>query len=108
MRVNIVGAKEGLATGMYLCGKIATSNQLVAAISEEAIAEEDGISYAFTASHKGGCWTFHPIELQKGRTDGEFVEIKNNLKGQETAQWVLGNAYYVISEMKKGETGEDD
>lgn len=108
VRVSIIGEKTGLATGMYLCGKIATSNHLVTAISEEAIVEEDGINYAFTAHRKGNGWLFHPVEVQKDRTDGGFVEFTTVKTNYETAQWVLGNAYYIISEMKKGETGEDD
>lgn len=108
VRVSIDGTHQGLITGMYLCGKIASNSEQLLAIPEEGIIEEDGKNYIFTAQQTKEGWMFHPIEVKKGRTEGGFVEISLLEQPKGKVQWALDNAYYLISEMKKLETGEDD
>lgn len=108
VRVSIDGNHSGLVTGMYLCGKIASDSERLLAIPEEGIVEDEGKCYVFTAAKNKDSWTFHPVEVKKGRTEGGFVEITLMDKLKDGAQWSLDNAYYIISEMKKAETGEDD
>ncbi|MAZ29215.1 MAG: efflux transporter periplasmic adaptor subunit [Cytophagaceae bacterium] len=101
--------KQGdLFPGMYLTGKIATSENKVTALPEEAIITENGEPYIFTAKKvmEGGEeeWALSPLKVVTGQTDGGWIEIKL-LQPLEKGQMVVWNkAYYLISEMKKGET----
>lgn len=108
VRVSINGNHTGLVTGMYLCGKIAADNETLTAIPEEGIVGEDGKSYIFTAEKTKDNWTFHPVEVRKGRSEDGYVEISLVAPPKGKEKWSLDNAYYLISEMKKAETGEDD
>lgn len=105
LRVNIDGNHEGLVPGMYLCGRVAANNRLLSALSTEGVVDDGGKSYVFSARHEGGKWTFHPIEMKRGREEKGFVEIVATLPADELL--ALDNAYYIMSEMKKGETGEE-
>jgi cobalt-zinc-cadmium efflux system membrane fusion protein len=105
VRASIDGPKSGLIIGMYLCGKIASDVASLEAVSEEGVVDEDGKSYIFSASKEKGGWCFSPIEVSRGRNEGGYVEIKG-FDGQ-SLDIALDNAYYLLSEMKKGETGEE-
>lgn len=108
VRVSIDGNHSGLVTGMYLCGKIASDTASLLAIPEEGVVDNEGKSYIFTAKSNKDSWNFHPVEVKKGRTEGGFVEISLVDQQKGETLWALDNAYYLISEMKKAETGEDD
>jgi len=105
LRVSIDGSHEGLVPGMYLCGHVAADSQLLQAMSTEGVVDESGNSYIFSARHSQGKWTFHPIEVKRGREEKGYVEIASAISSDATL--ALDNAYYIMSEMKKGETGED-
>ncbi len=105
VRVAIDGTHEGLVPGMYLCGHVAADSQLLHAVSSEGVVDEGGKSYVFSAKRSGDKWTFHPIEVKRGREEKGFVEIASTLSDTETL--ALDNAYYIMSEMKKNETGEE-
>lgn len=105
VRVSIDGTHEGLVPGMYLCGHVAADSRRLAALSTEGVVDEGGKSYIFSARHSGGTWTFRPIEVKRGREEKGFVEIASSVSADETL--ALDNAYYIMSEMKKGETGEE-
>lgn len=101
--------KEGnLFPGMYITAKIATSNKKVSALPEEAIITENGEAYIFTAEKitENGTeeWTISPLRVIKGQEDDGWTEIKflEPLKHDKKVIW--NQAYYLISEMKKGET----
>ncbi len=106
LRVSIDGNHEGLVPGMYLCGHVAADSQMLQAMSTEGVVDDSGSSYIFSVRHSNGKWTFHPIEVKRGREEKGFVEIASTVASDETL--ALDNAYYIMSEMKKGETGEDD
>ena len=108
IRATIEGPEHEFAEGLYLCGKIATDGQKVLALSTEAVVSDAGQSYAFTVTHNKGVWTFHPVAINKGREDNGFVEIIAPSQTQANTQYALSGAYYILSEMKKSETGEDD
>jgi len=105
VRASIAGPKSGLIIGMYLCGKIASDVASLKAVSEEGVVDEDGKSYIFSVRKEKDGWRFSPIEVSRGRNEGGYVEIK----GFEdiSSDIALDNAYYLLSEMKKGETGEE-
>ncbi len=105
LRVSIDGSHDGLVPGMYLCGHVAADSQQLQAMSTEGVVDDNGKSYIFSARHSSGKWTFHPIEVKRGREEKGFVEITSAMTSYETL--ALDNAYYIMSEMKKGETGED-
>lgn len=107
VRVAINGQKNGLISGMYLCGKIESNTNELTAIPEEGVVDDSGKSYIFSVSHEKDKWRFHPIEVKKGRIEKGYVEIKNMDKLDSNTILTLNNAYYILSEMKKNETGED-
>lgn len=107
VRASINGTKQGLIAGMYLCGKIDSDMKKLAAIPEEGVVDDSGKSYIFSVTQKGGKWIFHPIEIKKGRYENGYVEIMHaDVLGDNTI-FALDNAYYILSEMKKSETGEE-
>lgn len=107
VRVSIDGAKRGLIVGMYLCGKIESSIKNLVAIPEEGIVDDSGKSYIFSVTHQNNKWLFHPIEVKKGRTENGYVEIVKAERISNNTIFALDNAYYILSEMKKNETGEE-
>ncbi|EIJ39322.1 RND family efflux transporter, MFP subunit [Galbibacter orientalis DSM 19592] len=101
--------KQGnLFPGMYITGKIATSENQVPALPEEAIITENGEPYIFTAKKvtEGGEeeWALSPLKVVTGQEDDGWVEIKLLQPLQSGEKVVWNKAYYLISEMKKGET----
>lgn len=99
----LVNNRYNLISGMYVKGRIITGRSLRLAVPEEGIVAEDNKQYIFAAHGH----TFRPIEVQSNRTENGWTEITLQTqlnKGELVAQ---NNAYYLLSEMKKGETGED-
>lgn len=108
VHAEIENKQGNLFPGMYLTGKIATSENKVTALPEEAIITEDGEPYIFTAKKvtEDGEeeWALSPLKVVTGQADDGWIEIKL-LQPLEKGQMVVWNkAYYLISEMKKGET----
>lgn len=102
-----------LVPGMYINGRIITGTGTeVTALPEEAIIEEEGKSYIFVAEkheENGEAeWSFKPVEVITGKENEGWVEIKLLQPLPEGAKLAWNNAYYLIAEMKKGETGDDD
>ena len=112
IHAEIKEKEDFLIPGMYINGKIQTEGQQVYALPEEAIIEEGGIPHIFMAeSHveEGKMeWAFTPIEVRTGMTDEGWVEIKLLEELPKGAKVAWNNAYYLISEMKKGELEHDD
>lgn len=107
VRVSINGPKQGLITGMYLCGKIASDIENIPAMPDEAVVDDSGKSYIFALTQRKGKWIFHPLEVEEGRKESGYVEIKNYRSLAVNKIFALDNAYYILSEMKKNETGEE-
>ncbi|WP_031428522.1 efflux RND transporter periplasmic adaptor subunit [Flavimarina sp. Hel_I_48] len=108
VHAEIENKQGNLFPGMYLTAKIATSENKVTALPEEAIITENGEPYIFTAKKvmEGGEeeWALSPLKVVTGEEDNGWTEIKL-LQPLENGQMVVWNkAYYLISEMKKGET----
>jgi cobalt-zinc-cadmium efflux system membrane fusion protein len=101
--------KQGvLIPGMYITARIATGNKLVNALPEEAVVNEGGKSYIFTVEEKEGQWVFTPVEIIRGNNEEGWSEIRLlSPKGPNT-KFAWNGAYYLLSEMKKDETGDDD
>lgn len=98
-----------LVPGMYINGRIMTdASTEVKALPEEAVIEEEGKSYIFTAEkhEKNGEteWSFKPMEVITGEVNEDWVEIKFLEPLPEDALLAWNNAYYLIAEMKKSQT----
>ncbi len=104
--------EDFLIPGMYINGKIRTGDNQVKALPESAIIEEEAKAYIFMAeAHEEDGkteWAFKAIEVRTGITEDGWVEIKLLEPLPEGTKVAWNNAYYLISEMKKGETGDDD
>ena len=78
------------------------------ALPESAIIEEEGKPYIFTTEvhQKDGEteWSFNAVEIRTGLIDEGWVEIKLLEPLPDGTKVAWNNAYYLISEMKKGET----
>mgnify|MGYP000341975356 CR=1 FL=1 len=101
--------EDFLIPGMYINGKIRTGdNNPVTALPESAIIEEEGKPYIFIAEphEEDGKteWAFKAIEIRTGMAEDGWIEIKllEPLPAGTLVAW--NNAYYLISEMKKGAT----
>jgi len=100
--------KEGLLIpGMYIRGRIMIDNTLSYALPEAGVIREGDKYFIFTSKkeNKNGkiVWAFNPVEIIVGTKDDGWIEIKllKPLEQGTTVAW--NNAYYLLSEMKKGE-----
>lgn len=111
VHAEIKEKQDFLIPGMYINGKIHTGTKSVFALPEEAIIEEEGKPYIFLAtSHQEDGkteWAFKAVEVRAGLIDDGWVEIKLLEPLPKGAKVALNKAYYLISEMKKGETEHD-
>ncbi len=101
--------KQGvLIPGMYITGRIATNHKLEDAIPDEGVVVEDGKSYIFTAEKSNNSWIFTPVEIVAGLNEDNWTEVKLLSPLKKGTKVALSGAYYLLSEMKKDETGDDD
>lgn len=107
VRVRLDGQHTGLIVGMYVQAKIATSSERTRAVSSDAIVEVDGKSYIFTAAKQGNNWQFVPTMVKKVKEEGDLVGIETKEPADRLSRIVQSGAYYLLSEMKKDETGEE-
>lgn len=111
VHANIERGNHQLLPGMYIHGKIHSSQENRLALPEEAVIEEEGRSFIFLAqktenTDRSG-WIFEPIEIRKGMMAEDWVEIRALQPLSSDSKVVWNGAYYLISEMKKGEFEED-
>ena len=103
--------KEFMLPKMYLNGQIITDANEVWALPEDAIIEDGGKNYIFIAKSEEENgeteWQLEKTEIQIGETSEGWTEIKLLEPLPEDAQIVQNNAYYLIAEMKKGETSHE-
>ncbi len=108
VHAEIKEKEDFLIPGMYINGKIHTEGTKVYALPSEAIIEEERKPFIFIAEvhQEDGKteWSFRPVEVRTGISDEGWVEIKLLEELQIGAKIAWNNAYYLISEMKKGET----
>ncbi|WP_020403970.1 efflux RND transporter periplasmic adaptor subunit [Gracilimonas tropica] len=101
-----------LIPGMYINGTIHTSETKAFALPENAIVEDEGKTYLFTAEQQeenGNTeWSFTPVEIMTGIEEDGWVEVKLLEPLPDGARVAWNNAYYLISEMKKSQTSDDD
>ena len=112
VHAEIDNKKDYLIPGMYIKGKIRTGEDAVTALPEEAVIEEEGNPYIFTAQkHQKDSkteWELKPVQVRTGINEDGWVEIKLLEPLSEGTLVAYNNAYYLMGEMKKGELGDDD
>ena len=100
-----------LIPGMYINGKVYTESMSVIALPEEAIIAEEGKSYIFMAeAHQEDGkteWEFTSVEVSTSASHEGWMEINLLEPLPKDVQVAWNNAYYLISEMKKGETSHE-
>ena len=109
VRVDMDGAKDALISGLYVEAQIAAGVSTMKAVPAEAVVDEEDKSYIFAAVRVSDKWTFTPIAVTKIKEENGMVAVKpvqEDLK-MEGRTVALSGAYYLLSEMKKGETGEE-
>ena len=108
VHADINNKKGKLIPGMYITGRIATSNRFADALPEDAVVKESGKSYIFTVQTGDDKWIFTPVEVVTGDEEDGWVEIKPLTSLKPGVKIARNGAYYILSEMKKNETGDDD
>ena len=97
-----------LLPGMYVRGRIMSEENLVTAVPEEAVVNEAGKDYVFTAnSLENKEWEFIPVEVKVGTRSDGLVSITLISEAKEDHTFALNNAYYLMAQMKKGEAEHD-
>lgn len=107
VRVRLQDAGTGVIAGMYVQAKIAVGRTVLTAVPEDAVVDDDGMSYIFSAQRNGNRWRFVPIAVEKLRTEGGMVAVRSREKSLNGVSLALSGAYYLLSDMRKGETGEE-
>lgn len=103
---NIDKSDDHLLSGMYVNGEIQISNKNAFVLPQDAIVQFNGKFYIFTYKGKrieNGklMHDFIAVEVQKGSTDGGFIEIilPENFDSK-TGQVVIKGAYSLLSAWK--------
>ena len=107
VHAEIENKKGLLISGMYITGRIATGEDYAFALPEGAIVNTDGKQVIFISEQDKDSWKFEPVEIVTGQQEDGFVEIKLLSPLKKGALVAMNNAYYLLSEMKKSETGEE-
>ena len=100
--------KEGLLIpGMYVNGKILTENSSSMVIPEEGIVKQNDKYFIFQGELEGDGedqeWSFKPIEVVAGVSDGGWVEVSFLSPIEEDARFAMNNAYILMADLKKEE-----
>ena len=107
VRVRLQDAGTGVIAGMYVQAKIAVGRTVLTAVPEDAVVDDDGVSYIFSAQRNGNRWRFVPIAVEKLRAEGGMIAVRSREKSLNGVSLALSGAYYLLSDMRKGETGEE-
>lgn len=107
VHAEIENKKGLLISGMYITGRISTGDDVAYALPEGAIVNEGEKSIIFISEQEEGSWKFEPLEIITGQQEDGFVEIKLLSPLKKGSLVANNNAYYLLSEMKKSETGEE-
>ena len=109
VHAEIIGERDEFLAGMFVEARIVTSNEEVNALPNEAFVSERGLDYIFVQIEKTDeKIEFEKIQVNKGITDLGFSEVVFIEEVPENTVIVIKGAYYLNSEMQKGEFGDDD
>lgn len=109
VHAKIIGAHEGLLTGMFVEARIVTANKEVDALPNEAFVSEKGLDYVFVQREKtDDKIEFEKIQVNRGISDLGFTEVVFIKDLPKNVVLVTKGAYYLNAEMQKSEFGDDD
>lgn len=91
--------------GMYIQGQILTGSQQVLALPEEALVEEAGKTYAFTARRPAeqDKWHLEAVEMKTGAQYDGWTEVQALKPQPPGTQYLWNGAYTIISEIQKSQ-----
>ncbi len=106
------GEGAGLIPGMYFSGHLHTDSSYVSCLPDEAIVDEGTKSFIFVVdkekSRDKKLTAFKPVEVIKGLSDEGYTQVSTLNPLPKDALIALNSAYYLLSDMKKEEAGDDD
>lgn len=121
--------QHGLIPGMYISGHIHTDDNYSLALPDNAVVTEGTKSFIFILDQNAleefveenvdseneekieigeDAMAFRMIEVITGQKDAGYTEIKLLDSLPNDTQIVMNAAYYLLSDLKKGEAGDDD
>ncbi|MEW7278722.1 efflux RND transporter periplasmic adaptor subunit [Aquimarina sp. 2201CG1-2-11] len=103
VHAEIENKKGNLIPGMYIQGKIQVDSTNTSALPKNAIIKEGDKFYVFSVEKENEDWSFKPLEIIPGVSDGNWTSIQFMNEVAPNTKFALNNAYYLIAEMKKGE-----
>ena len=104
VHAEIENKKGNLIPGMYIQGKIQVENTMTKALPESAIIKEGDRYYVFSAEKENDDWSFKPVEVILGAKDNNWTAVQFSEEIKPNTKFAYNNAYYLIAEMKKGES----
>ncbi|KAB1064384.1 efflux RND transporter periplasmic adaptor subunit [Salibacter halophilus] len=108
VHAEIKSHSDTLIPGMYINGTVHLSDEKRYILPEGAFVDEEGKTFIYQVVESGSDqkdWHFKPVEVKRGIQQGKWVEVKPLSDFDFQANFVHQNAYYLISEMKKNESG---
>ncbi|MBQ0768747.1 MAG: efflux RND transporter periplasmic adaptor subunit [Bizionia sp.] len=104
IHAEIENKNNQLIPGMYVNAQIITENTTEKAIAESAIFRDGAYSYVFVAKKiNASVWEFTPEEILIKNTSNGFSAFQFKKQQETTVLVAQSGAYYLISELKKGE-----
>lgn len=107
LHAEIENTDGRLIPGMYIRGRIMTTEKTSTVISEDGLIRDGDRHFIYKGMQgtpeSSTEWAFQPIEVQTGIRDGGWVEITLMDSLEPGAQVVLNQAYYIFAESDKGE-----
>ncbi|TXD49254.1 efflux RND transporter periplasmic adaptor subunit [Polaribacter sp. IC073] len=107
VHAEIENKHGNLIPGMYIKGRIQVERANTMALPESAITKEGDRFYVFSVEMENKDWSFKPVEVILGQKDGEWIAVKFLKEISENTKFAYNNAYYLIAEMKKGDTAHE-
>jgi len=109
VHAEIIDSREEFLAGMFVEARIVTDNKEVNALPNEAFIHQNGLDYVFIQkeAHEDTL-EFEKIQVNKGVSDLGFSEVVFINDLPKDVIIITRGAYYVNSEMQKGEFGDDD
>lgn len=104
VHAEIENKNGNLIPGMYIRGKIEVETSKTQAIPEGAIVKDGDSFFVFTVENEGENWSFKPVEIIKGVTSDGWVAITLKTPLDASVTFAVNNAYYLIAELKKGDS----
>ena len=125
VHAKIVEDVSGLIPGMYITGHLHTDEKYTKALPNDAIVTEGTKSFIFIVDNQSlnedesleehsskatenNDMGFKMVEVIKGLSDDGYTEVKLIDSLPENTKVVLNAAYYLLADMNKEETGDDD